>query len=246
MWPTLSTLQVLFRVISPYQIDLTNMTKFSWFGSDNASVFRPPHKHTGGCTGWSAVNMNNSGLHIDTTAAPGKAMLDLLHTRSRDGGTGRQTRQDDPHTDSISYLTLRCLWKPGDGVGGPGVHGHFCPAVGCEPQYTCAECTHTPATSTGNPCLKIDRTQGPFFLFVCFLSALCFLSLGTHQHDHVTLWRQTTSVCGRTRVFLELMSVSFSPNGRQWERSTQTAEDPSRKWTSEFDAAALFSFFLFS
>lgn len=102
---------------------------------------------------------------IGTQRQLGEAMLDPVHTGSTDGGTARRTKQDDAHTDSESYLTL----KSGDGVGGPGVRGHSCPAVGCEPQYTCAVRTHTSATSTGNPCLQIDRTQEPF---VCLLLQL--------------------------------------------------------------------------
>lgn len=57
-------------------------------------------------------------------------------------------------TRCVSYLRLRCHWKPED--DGPGGHGRLCP-VHCEPRHTRSAHMHAPATHTHTPCLRKEK-----------------------------------------------------------------------------------------
>lgn len=192
--------------------------------------------------------MNNSVLHIDTTAAPGKAMLDPVHTGSTDGDKiGRRTYWQCIIPDAVLPSETRwwCWWSrwSWSRLSSCGLWASI---------HMCRTHTHTSNKHT-QPMSENRQDTSPFFL-ICFFNFYILLStlcLSTHQHDHVTLWRQHASVCVRTRrletakYLVLLIDISFSPKGRQWKKSTQTAEDPSRKWTSEFNSVTLFSFSFF-
>lgn len=195
--------------LSPYKFVLewcppirqTNMRMFS------------AHKHTAGCWGWPAVNMNYIDLHVDTTAAPGRAVLGPAHTAAP-GRTGRQTNNRGRLThwqciipDAVLPSETRwwwwCRWSRWfwSLLSSCGLWASIdmCSA------HTHTSHKHTPPMSENRQDTRTRVCLGFFF----FLSAFSTFYILLIESRHSSTWSRDTVKAKCICVYLELPSHFF-------------------------------------